>query len=160
MINANVALDCDRRVFEDPSWPKELKEDLDNLMTIDRQHFIDMLQPTPYPDDYPPLHKIQRMQQGLRKFKDLEDLEDLDKMFYKPPLYVTFKDTPKNKVGIPQPKCTACGNCCGGCNVGAKNTLNMNYLPVAKAHGAEIFTEVGLKIVQNIYIINYCEEDK
>ena len=71
------------------------------------------------------------------------DIEDIDKAcLYKTPLYVTFEDKPSNHVGVPQPKCTGCGNCCGGCNVGAKNTLNMNYLPDAKAHGAEIFTQV------------------
>ena len=43
-----------------------------------------------------------------------------------------------------QPACNGCGNCCSGCNTGAKNTLNMNYLPDARAHGAEIFTEVNL----------------
>ena len=59
------------------------------------------------------------------------------------PLYVNFKNTEENHVGIPQPACINCGNCCGGCNTGAKNTLNMNYLPDAKAHGAKMFTEVG-----------------
>ena len=138
LINASVGLDAEPDVFQDPAWPKELREDLDKLMTVDRKHFVEMMKPTPYPDYYPSLHKLERMKEGLSEF----DIEDLDKIFYKTPLYVTFQDTPSNHVGIPQPKCTACGNCCGGCNVGAKNTLNFNYLPDAKAHGAEIFTEV------------------
>ena len=58
--------------------------------------------------------------------------------------YVNFEDMKTNPVGIQQPACNNCGNCCGGCNVGAKNTLNLNYLPDAKAHGAEIYTEVFL----------------
>ena len=151
LINANVGLDVEPDVFQDPSWPKELRDDLDQLMTIDRQHFVDMIKPTPYPDSYPPLHKLERMKEGLSEF----DIEDLDKMFYKTPLYVTFKDTPSNHVGIPQPKCTACGNCCGGCNVGAKNTLNFNYLPDAKAHGADIFSEVN---VYDIAFASVCPE--
>lgn len=144
LINANVALDAEPAVFQDPSWPKEIREDMDQLMNIDRQHFVDMIKPTPYPDNYPPLHKMDRMKDGLREF----DIEDLDKMFYKTPLYVNFQDTPYNHVGIPQPKCTGCGNCCGGCNVGAKNTLNMNYLPDAKVHGAELFTQVGTEPIK------------
>ncbi|KAJ7355031.1 hypothetical protein OS493_028700, partial [Desmophyllum pertusum] len=143
LINANVGLDVEPEVFQDPSWPKEIRENLDQLMKIDRQHFVDMIKPTPYPDHYPPLHKLERMKEGLGEF----DIEDLDKMFYKTPLYVTFQDTPSNHVGIHQPKCTGCGNCCGGCNVGAKNTLNLNYLPDAKAHGAEIFTEVEVTAI-------------
>ncbi|XP_022797350.1 uncharacterized protein LOC111335634 [Stylophora pistillata] len=138
LVNANVGLDAEPGVFQDPVWPKELRDDVDQLLRIDRQHFVDMIKPTPYPDNYPPLHKLDRMKDGLSKF----DIEDLDKVLYKTPLYVTFKDMPLNHVGIPQPKCTACGNCCAGCNVGAKNTLNFNYLPDAKAHGAEIFVEV------------------
>ena len=139
LINANVGLDAVPGVFEDPLWPKELKQDLDSLQKIDRKHVVEMLKPTAYPDHYPTLDKIKRMKDGFGTC----DIEDIDKVSYKPPLYVTFEDTPSNHVGVPQPKCTGCGNCCGGCNVGAKNTLNLNYLPDAKAHGAEIFTEVS-----------------
>ena len=144
LINANVGLDAHPEVFDDPLWPTELKQDLDNLQKVDRKHFVDMIKPTPYPDDYPKLDKIHRMKDGFNAV----DIEDIDKIAYKPPLYVTFEDKPSNHVGVPQPKCTACGNCCGGCNVGAKNTLNMNYLPDAKAHGAEIFTEVGTELLK------------
>ena len=138
LINANVGLDAEPTVFEQSLWPMELKHDLPILMNIDRKHAVEMLKPTPYPDNYPALDKIQRMKDGLQEF----DIEDIDQMLYKTPLYVTFEDKPSNHVGVPQPKCTGCGNCCAGCNVGAKNTLNLNYLPDAKAHGAEIFTEV------------------
>jgi cholesterol oxidase len=43
--------------------------------------------------------------------------------------------------------CTLCGDCCSGCNYGAKNTVLMNYLPDAHAHGAHIFTEVAVRSV-------------
>ena len=46
-------------------------------------------------------------------------------------------------MGVPQPACNGCGNCIGGCNTGAKNSINMNYLADAKYHGAEIFTRVS-----------------
>ena len=48
-----------------------------------------------------------------------------------------------NPFGIEQAACIGCGNCLTGCNVGAKNSLNFNYLADAKAHGAHIFTKVG-----------------
>jgi cholesterol oxidase len=47
-----------------------------------------------------------------------------------------------NPAGIDQPACTLCGDCCGGCNVGAKNTVALTYLPDAVRHGAEVFTEL------------------
>ncbi|MBU1098981.1 MAG: GMC family oxidoreductase N-terminal domain-containing protein [Bacteroidetes bacterium] len=37
--------------------------------------------------------------------------------------------------------CTFCGHCMIGCNEGAKNTLDKNYLYFARKHGAEILPE-------------------
>jgi cholesterol oxidase len=37
--------------------------------------------------------------------------------------------------------CTFCGACMTGCNVGAKNTLDRNYLYLAEKRGAEVLTE-------------------
>lgn len=46
-----------------------------------------------------------------------------------------------NRYGASQTSCTYCGECDIGCNVHAKNTLDLNYLYVAEqAHGAEIRT--------------------
>lgn len=156
LVNANVGLDAEPAVYQKPSWPKDLIDDLDNLLKLDRKRAVDMLKPTPYPDHYPKLHKLERMKDGMGAF----DIEDIDKHFYKTPIYVTFEDKPKNHVGVPQPKCTRCGNCCGGCNVGAKNTLNLNYLSEAKAYGAEIFTKIEVMAVtkasdSNDWIVQY-----
>ena len=49
-----------------------------------------------------------------------------------------------NPAGVAQPACTLCGDCCSGCNVGAKNTVAVTYLPDAHAHGADIFTELSV----------------
>jgi cholesterol oxidase len=41
--------------------------------------------------------------------------------------------------GLDQNPCTYCGNCLFGCDIGAKNTLDGNYLALAeRVHGAEI----------------------
>lgn len=139
LINASVALKAEPAIYKQDTWPETFRSDSQNLMEMDYHHVVDMLKPIPYPDSYPQLDKIQRMREGFNAF----DIEDLDKHFYKTPIYVTFEDKEKNHVGAPQPKCTGCGNCCGGCNVGAKNTLNLNYLAGAKAYGAEIYTKVS-----------------
>ena len=59
--------------------------------------------------------------------------------------YVNFEAERTNdtKHRFDQPACNGCGNCVSGCNTGAKNTLNMNYLPDAKVHGATFFTKVS-----------------
>jgi cholesterol oxidase len=46
-----------------------------------------------------------------------------------------------NKFGAEQRGCTYCGECDIGCNVHAKNTLDFNYLKVARDQGAEIYTQ-------------------
>ena len=57
-------------------------------------------------------------------------------------------DGEKNQFGVPQWKCTLCGDCVTGCNVGAKNTLTMNYLPLARSQGASIYTQVEVKRIR------------
>ncbi|MEL6375490.1 MAG: GMC family oxidoreductase, partial [Pseudomonadota bacterium] len=61
-----------------------------------------------------------------------------------PPVVVSFEET-VNAAGIHQPACTLCGDCCAGCNVGAKNTVALTYLPAAKAAGAALFTGIGAR---------------
>ena len=65
------------------------------------------------------------------------------------PVVVSFEAT-VNPAGVEQPACTLCGDCCSGCNVGAKNTVALTYLPDAKAHGAEIFTELTVSHVEKV----------
>src|SRR5256886_1263969 len=45
-------------------------------------------------------------------------------------------------------KCINCGDCMTGCNVGAKNTVYMSYLPLAKLGGAQIFTQTAVRHVE------------
>lgn len=58
------------------------------------------------------------------------------------PLCVEFKG--RQKVApddVAQSPCEYCGNCLLGCHVHAKNTLDLNYIPLAEAHGAEVFAQ-------------------
>lgn len=45
-----------------------------------------------------------------------------------------------NRFGAPQSGCVHCGECDLGCNAGAKNTLDLNYLALAERHGADVAT--------------------
>lgn len=55
-----------------------------------------------------------------------------------------------NAQGVMQSPCSRCGDCVTGCRVGAKNTLDVNYLPLAKSAGAEIFTRMEVEWLERL----------
>ncbi len=130
LINANVSLELDKRLLDQAHWPAAFR---DNPHEIDAyyERAREMLAPNPYPDSHPALGKLEALEHSAKA---------MGKRFYKTPINVTFEDK-LNRFGVPQPACTNCGDCVSGCNVGAKNTTLMNYLPDAANHGAEIFTQ-------------------
>lgn len=134
LINANVSLPPDPRVFQDACWPRQIREDEDGRLAEAFERATRMLSPVPYPE-----------KRKLNKLAALEAAgERLGHPAARPPINVTFEDR-TNRAGVFQKACTLCGDCCSGCNVGAKNTTLMNYLPDARAHGAEIFCETGVR---------------
>jgi cholesterol oxidase len=136
LINANVALEPGDEVLADKAWPEPLRNDTGAL----RRHMAtarEMLGSTPYPPDWPDLPKLTALERAAK---------GLDSSVRRPDLNITFEAGP-NRAGVTQNACTLCGDCCSGCNYGAKNTVLMNYLPDAEAHGAEIFTGVAVRTV-------------
>jgi cholesterol oxidase len=144
LLNANVALPADPRVFQLREWPAAFQNDPD-ILSDGYKRAQEMLRPTPYPDEtrpdkFPPLPKLN----ALKKSADY-----LQEPFYRPPINVNFDELPDNlnHVGVEQHPCVGCGDCMTGCNYRAKNTVLMNYLPDAKNHGAEIFTQVSVRYI-------------
>ena len=68
LINANVGLDCEPRVFEDSRWSKEFRDDIDNLTTVDKQHVNYMLKPKPFPGN---LQKIDQIRKGKLQYESI-----------------------------------------------------------------------------------------
>lgn len=136
LVNANVSLRADKRVFEDVRWPKALRQD--NALEEGYQHAEEMLKPIPYPDHFPMLPKMKALEQSAKS---------LNANFYRPPICVNFTEG-INHVGVQQQACQLCGDCVSGCNYAAKNTLIMNYIPDAKNHGADIFTQITVEYVE------------
>jgi len=141
LVNANVAVEADPRVFADPAWPDEIRADMATRLAEGYQRAREMLKPSPLPDDVK-LPKLDALQASSRELPD--------GVFYRLPVNVTFAGPPGglNHVGVFQQACTMCGDCCSGCNHSAKNTTAMNYLPDAANHGAEIFTLAGVRWVE------------
>ena len=141
LINANVLIEADPRVYDDPKWPKALIADLKDGIEAGYQHARNMLKPSPYPENNPPLKKLQAMEKAGKFMK-----ED----FYRTSIAVTFDEYKENinHVGVEQKPCILCGDCVSGCNHTSKNTVQMNYLPDTWNHGADIFTEVCVRYVE------------
>ncbi|WP_297809428.1 GMC family oxidoreductase N-terminal domain-containing protein [uncultured Methylophaga sp.] len=141
LINANVSLPPTAEVLSDPAWPQQIRDDEDGLLQQGFELAADMLKPTPYPDDYPPLNKLKAHRQSAQA---------MGADFSRPPINVNFDSFAAgvNHVGVEQLPCNNCGDCVSGCNYGAKNTTQMNYLPDAWNHGAEIFCQASVHHLQ------------
>lgn len=135
LINANVSIRPDKRVWEKGCWPDELVADPDLEEGYRRAER--MLRPVPYPNTTK-LPKLEALKRSA---------EALGAPFIIPEINVTFADE-VNHAGVHQKACTLCGDCCSGCNVGAKNTVQMTYLPDAASFGADIFTECRVSHVR------------
>lgn len=139
LINANVALEADPRLWDDERWPAALRADKaarDQGYALARA----MLQPSPVPKDYPSLPKLQALEVSAQAL-------GMADRFSRPDITVTFEDR-VNAAGVGQKACVGCGDCNSGCNYDAKNSTHMNYLPDAVAHGAQIFTGTAVHSVQ------------
>jgi len=135
LVNANVSLRPDPRIFEDRRWPLALQADRPGLEAGFARAEA-MLTPTTYPASFPPLAKMDALRLAAN-----------GACWYPTPINVTFLAGP-NAAGVHQEACIGCGDCVTGCNHSAKNTLLMNYLPDAVAHGAEIFSEINVHWVE------------
>lgn len=131
LINANVSLPPDPRLWSDPRWPAEVRADVETRLAEGYARAREMLRPTPYPASFPDLPKLDALEKSSRA---------LGAPFYRPPINVSFQDGP-NHVGLDQKACVGCGDCVTGCNHSAKNTTLMNYLQDAWNHGAQIVTQ-------------------
>lgn len=56
----------------------------------------------------------------------------------------------QNAQGVWQNLCTHCGDCVAGCRSGAKNSLDVNYLPLARRAGAQIFSRIEVDWVERL----------
>jgi cholesterol oxidase len=150
LLWSNVVLRKDPSTFvqeEGEYWPVSYEELVPHYERHER-----MLKVTPYPFDRPPYdrtYKTRAMEHASGK---------LGLEWFLPPLAVAFdpgdgKPVPgepirgeENLHGRTRMTCLLCGECNVGCNYGAKNTLDYNYLSLAKLqHGAEIRTRCEVK---------------
>ncbi len=83
------------------------------------------------------------------RLKEMAKIVGMEKSFYPTEVGVFFGNSPGEKhpdpyfdgEGPERTGCIACGGCMVGCQHGAKNSLDMNYLYLAEKKGAKVFTE-------------------
>ena len=133
LINANVCLWPEARVFEEPRWPRALREDVSGGLAAGRARAEAMLRPTTVPEGEPRLGKLAALEEAATR---------LGERAVRLPLAVTFADETA-PTGARRRACRLCGDCVTGCNHEAKSTVADTYLVDAHNHGAAIFAEVA-----------------
>lgn len=132
LVYANVAMRPPEEVFA-KSWPEPYSraalEPYYDLVA----HMLDVrpVQADPRTGELPPKTRLMAQAAGLLGHDD---------GFFHPNLAVRFKERGPNRFGVIQGPCTFSGQCDIGCNEGAKNTLDLNYLALAEQHGATVGT--------------------
>lgn len=155
LINANVAIQPDPDVFDDSRWPQAIRQarDAGELnQYFDRVRFT--LNAGPHPGGLS-LSKVQALERGARGKAGAE--------FFLNHIAVNFEPDGPNRWQVPQRKCINCGDCVTGCNVGAKNTLDANYLAIAKFGGADLFPQVEVQHIEpdpaGGYLVHYIRRE-
>ncbi|ETX08383.1 GMC family oxidoreductase [Candidatus Entotheonella palauensis] len=141
LIYANVSIESKPELFNQ-GWPAEITYD---VLKPYYDQVGDMLQVQQVPQNQVP-ERFKLMQEGAQalgygdRFRpvplavtfDPEWSYDLDD-----PFHTKHSKTWTNAQGQQQGTCIHLGNCDLGCDVQAKNTLDLNYIPLAEQHGAE-----------------------
>ena len=137
LINANVAIVPDREVFEQFHWPSALTFD-------ELQPYYARAARVLAPSQHPRALQLAKVKALDRRAQELGiSAQALN-------IAVNFTIDGVNPHGVEQQPCNDCGNCVSGCNVKAKNTLYMNYLPMARNAGATILTQTKVEWLEKL----------
>lgn len=137
LVNGNVCLVPERSAFR--GWPRAIAAEEPFPMVQHYERALTMLAAVPYASIVP-LPKAAAFQPVARSAGSR--LEALN-------LAVTVEPR-VTRFGVPRQPCVNCGSCISGCNYEAKNTLDKNYLPMAKQAGVELFTRLEVRQVQKL----------
>jgi cholesterol oxidase len=142
LINCAVVMEAEEEVFQQPAWPVELRSKTVLRPYYERARL--MLAPQRTPEGrFPPKLTAHLGTAAVLAKRGTWPAD----VAYALPLAVTFADR-KNAQGMRQHACVQCGDCTTGCNVGAKHSLDKNYLPLAWSGGALLFTQAEVERIE------------
>jgi len=134
--NMNAAVPADREVFLD-SWPQAFRDEVqrspEGVGGLEEHYGRArlMLGSNPYRDG-----------QGLAKTSVFDAIAERAGMKGETVWINVNQSDRVTDYDVRRGGCTNCGDCCMVCNVGAKNTLASNYLPMAASYGVQIFERI------------------
>ena len=135
LIGAGVAIGPDMLALEDERWPLAVRTD--HFLSLGFRNARRMLAPATLPGDMP-VGRFEALSVSAAAF---------DRAVDRLPLAIAFRER-TSPGGVPQPACTACGDCLTGCNVGAMTTVRTSYLAAAVGNGATLFTRATVRFVE------------
>jgi cholesterol oxidase len=141
LTNCAVVLEAEAQVFRQAAWPQALRSKEVLTPYYDRARRMLSAQTTPEARLTP------KLATHLTTAERLRAARVWDAEAYRAPLAITFASR-SNAQGMRQQGCVQCGDCATGCNVGAKNSLDMNYLPLAWTAGVLMFTQVDVSAIR------------
>ncbi len=126
LINANAFVEPARAVLDDPRWPRALRDDARGLgRGLARAR--EVLAPAPWRG---PAHKAEALRRAGSALGAVPRRLDL----------LVEQDGAQ--------ACTGCGDCVTGCPTASKRTVDRTYLRAAADLGAELFTEVEARLIE------------
>ena len=129
LVYFNVHIRTPKEIFEDPRWPQGVKRDVLDPYYDKARDMLEARQLTPPADRDMPSRTRAFMAAAESAGRKAELME----------ICVYTGPEKVNRQGIVQDGCVYCGNCMLGCHVHAKNTLDLNYIPLAEKNGAEVY---------------------
>ncbi|MEO1649915.1 MAG: GMC family oxidoreductase N-terminal domain-containing protein [Pseudomonadota bacterium] len=128
LINAGVTLRPDFSRLRNFGWPDPVLDDGKFEKAFDRAEAMLTPKSAPKPERF-------------SKFRGMKSLADASERDVTAPPMTIAHQPGRNPSGVMQYACRYCGDCWSGCNVGAKNTVGITYIPDAVDHGADVVCE-------------------
>lgn len=130
LVYFNVHKRAAEEIFAQPRWPQNItRAALDPF--YDRAKEMLEAQPLMPPADLDMPRRTEAFLAATEKAGSPGELVDI--------CVYTGPERLNPHGGVPQSGCVYCGNCMLGCHVHAKNTLDLNYIPLAEQNGAEVY---------------------
>lgn len=129
LVYFNVHIRTPKEIFDNPRWPAGVKREILDPFYDKARDMLEARPLTP-PAGYVMPPRTEAFMAAARNAGRKPELMEI---------CVYTGPERANRQGIVQEGCVYCGNCMLGCHVHAKNTLDLNYIPLAEKNGAEVY---------------------